>query len=310
MYRIGRYIICILWVGFSIWLNSRAQPTWTVTTDTYHQTLVIGSEILTSDSAVLLEEGDILGVFFNDERNSICGGKITWGTGNADNALTVYNNMLIDNKTYADEGLYFKVWKKSQNCILDSVKGIFRARTDTSAAITASDTLNIYDLSGKPFQAGYTDTEFCNNEGPKLPITAPAEYKITYSSNTFAVNTATGEINPDGVYAGPMNIRFTSDYCLIADSQSITILPAPDIFFPGEISICEGIEVNSALNQYARQYATGTDSLWVSVMGEGVYVSPEVFDYNIAIDNGTKCRALKEVRIQQFQKPVIQWQKA
>ena len=306
MRRIGRHIISILWTGFILWMNTQAQPAWMVTTDAYRQTMVIGSGILTSDSAVFLEAGDILGVFFADERNSVCGGKVTWGTNNADNILTVYNNTLIDNKTYADESIYFKVWKKSQNCILDSVKGYLKTRTDTSAAITATDTLSVYGLSGRPFQAGYTDTQLCSEQGMVLPKTAPAEYNITYRSSLFPVDITTGEISLTGGFSGNLEIQFTSDYCLAAASQTLTVRPAPDISFPAETTLCEGVDVQAALGQYMNQVPAGNDSVWISAISEEVVVPGETIDYAIRIDN-SNCQTDRTVRVKVKPKPVIQW---
>ena len=308
MSRTGIHIIGIFLAGFGMVLNSMAQPDWTVTTDAYRQTIVIGSEIFTSDSAVILEDGDMLGVFFADERNSVCGGKLIWGTENADNALTIFNNTLIDTKTNADDDLYFKVWKKSQNCILDSVKGYFRARTDTSAAITTKDTLNIYNLSGKPFQAGYTYTQLCNDQGIILPKSAPAEYKLTYRSDSFPVDAATGEINLTGGFSGNLEIQFTSDYCLASASQNLSILPAPEISFPAETTYCEGIDVNEALGQYVTQLSTDSDTVRISEMSRNVVVPDSTFDYTIRLGIGN-CYTNRTVRVNVFPKPVIQWER-
>lgn len=296
-------MICI---GLGLWLNSQSQPAWLVTTDAYRQTLVFESEVLSSDSAVFLEDGDVLGIFFNEEqRNSICGGTMTWAHNNAVNALTVYNNTLIDSKTYAEENVYFKIWKKSRNCILDSVKGYFRTYSDTSETITARDTLKVLELSGgKPFHAGYADTRLCSNEGIVRPKTAPAGYNLLYSSSSFPVDGATGEINLAGSFSGTLEIKFATDYCLASSSQTLVIAPAPDVSLPAEMRLCEGTELRSELDPYITQVPTASDSAWISSVSEAVRVSEDTFDYKVRLEN-SYCEATRTIRVNRLPKPVF-----
>lgn len=276
-----------------IMMNSQAQPSWEVTPDpeSYPQNIVIYATVPTMDSFAMLEEGDILGAFYTTDRytDSQCAGKITWGT---DNVMKIYNDSLIKNETSVF--LYFKLWKKSEDCILDSVKGIFRSPDDTwETEMLTSDTLYLERLSAKPFRAGYSLAEYCDNE-IIIPIPAPDEYNITYACDQFTMNTVTGEINLNGSFSGDANVRFSSDYCLATYSQSLTVFPSPAKILPAEMNICEGDPVRSLFNQFV------DESVWIS---ETMEISPSI--HQVVLDNG-KCQTIQEVKVNELPKPLIQ----
>jgi hypothetical protein len=297
MNTVGKYIICVLWAGLGLLLHSHAQqPSWPVTTDAYRQTIIIGSDS-TLNTSLRLETGDVLGVFYNNNQVLQCGGKLTWGNGNV---LPIYNNKIIDNKTDPAGIIYFKIWKKSQNCILDSVKGTFRMLADTSVAVSTKDTLDMLYLSGKSVNAGFAYTEFCSNEGIIKPKQTSDEYSITYSSLQSPILSTTGEINLNGSFSGKMEIRFSSAYCLASKVQSLTILPVPDTVLPQEMNVCEGTPVKTAFDKYLELSTSRLDSIRINLSDK---ISQDL--YKVELANNTRCRAKQQVKVRWMPRPPI-----
>lgn len=116
----------------------------------------------------------------------------------------------------------------------------------TSGCGTHSDqyslTITVYDT----ISIVYPNAQVCNSESSILPtITGTSTGIFSASPAGLAINSSTGEINPESSITGNYLITFSSTTSCIPDAQtSIEIISGPVMVSPDDITVCSGEQAN------------------------------------------------------------------
>jgi hypothetical protein len=260
-----KHIIGVIIIALSLVSHIRAgEPSWNVVSSEYYKFMYF--RVSSIYNIGQLEQGDIIGVFYNYKNERVCGGKMVWGS---ENYMMVYHDTVIDTDTDLSTTFDFKIWKKSKDCIIYDVEASFDKFP--YSPLYNGDSLSVISLAGRYLGSGYTGTEFCDNEGVVSPILLPETGLINYSSD-FKRITSTGDINLDGSFFGTFEIKYSSAYCLVLPSQIFTIKPSPRIALPEILRFCEGEDLKALLQSYVYLDDFSGDVKQVSYIGNNNYL--------------------------------------
>lgn len=207
---------------------------WTVSNTIDFHTIYINDPPKSDSSVITLENNDVIGVFFNSGGTEKCAGKLTW-QGHSD-SLRVYGKDSIANGYNYGQPFTFKIWKSSQNCVIDSVVAYYYTYDSLKTYVTGGFSNLLYFKAIYP-SIGFSRARYCDNEGIIYP-TNLRNISATYTSAENAINSSTGQINLNGTFAGIMNVKMTSQTCLLKSIQALTIDTSPKLITPSVLNVC------------------------------------------------------------------------
>jgi hypothetical protein len=243
-----KLIIKIVWISIYLFcaLVAKAQTTdWNVSNTIDFHTIFINDPPKSDSSVVSLENNDIIGVFYTSGGTETCAGKLTW-QGHSD-TLMVYGKDSIANGYNYGQPFTYKIWKSSQNCIIDSVIAYYSNSDSLKNYVSGGSSTLLYF---KPIYAsvGFNQTRYCDNAGIIQP-TNLRNIRVTYSSTENNIDSSTGQINLNGTFDGIMNIKMTSQTCLLKSIQALTIDSSPKLIAPSILNICATSDTLQAILQ-------------------------------------------------------------
>ena len=261
-------ILAVSWSGFS-----QAIP-WNVYPTGANHSIFIPHTISATVEGEALETGDAIGVFYDSLGTLVCAGISTWKT--SGNSITAYGNFGNLKGFKTNEPFKFKIWRKAQNCIIDSVQVLFASPdqiliTDNSQ-FADNGVSQINQIKGFKKKVSYAKSVYCLSENNPVPV---FEKNLTsfVSQPGLSININTGEINLKKSLAGKHTIYFQSSSCLEVDSFVVTLLAGSSIILGNDTSICNNDPITLGVNNKNATFlwSTGASSQQIKVGTPGIY---------------------------------------
>ena len=216
-------ILNIFIILFTISAVSQPVP-WSFTPTTISHNVNIGTAAITVDN-IPVEAGDAIGLFYDSLGDLACGGYSIWPA----TQIIAYGDDSGEPNGFAlDEAFKFKIWKKKDNCIIDSgsiVQFEYLPPTfNDSIFFKLNGTSKMITLNGAKKEIYYPNTFYCQGDPDPLPIKVGSVPDVVYSSQPgLVINSATGQINIAASLPGTYTIFFNTSFCLISNSFRIKI---------------------------------------------------------------------------------------
>lgn len=271
---------------------------WTVQATGANHTLFINTSANPKFNGQPLETGDAIGVFYDSVGTLACAGVLEWPQSNS--YITAYGVFAGAKGLATGETFKFKLWKKTLNCIVDSVKVSFAAQD--GALVTADSQYVEGGLSEitafEGFQAAitYPKVKYCQNEPKTLPIVSGKLSKLSFSgSPNLSIDPVTGAIDFAKSTVGNHTIYFQSTTCVISATYSLVITAVPQVKLGNDTLLC----VSSSLTLDAQNtgstylWSTGAQSQSIQVRGSG--------SYSVKVSSADLCTGIDTIQIQSYQ---------
>ena len=197
---------------------------WTVAPTGITHTISIKTANISVDN-VPIKKGDVIGLFYDSVGYLACGGYAAWPSANI---IAYGDNSGTPNGFTAGQTFQFKIWEKSENCIIDSgtiiqfqyVPGTY----DDSIFFKPNGSSKLITLNGSKKQIYYAQNSYCLGDADPLPIKKGTISDVTYSSQMgLSLDPNTGKINIAASTPGTYTIYFHTSLCLKANSFMVKI---------------------------------------------------------------------------------------
>jgi hypothetical protein len=203
---------------------------------------------------------------------------------------------IFDNDQILDTSLFSMTIKKTdRECIL----------TARDIAVSRKgDTLIFTEIKVCPVRVFYCEDRFCERERQQItPTVSDSIAYITYSSpNGLEIDNMTGIISTGNQSPGLYTVRYSSDYCLENDGDTIIIDPKPSFTIEKNRKICENNSIELAPENYSNDTYT-----WSNGISERSIVVSQPGEYILTAENVFGCRhsdtvkvRLKTIQVEQF----------
>ncbi len=239
------------------------------------------------------EPGDSYDVNYKD--NSVTTDSFTGNITEGVNFVSVPKNNFDNVQTLDISSFSMTIKKTDRGCML------------TARDIPVSrkgDTLIFTEIQVCPVRVFYREDRFCEMEKQRItPTVTDSIAYITYSSpGGLNIDNMTGIISVGNQSAGLYTVRYSSDYCLENDGDTIIIDPKPSFTIEKNRRICENTTIELAPENYSDAIYAWSDgnsdrSIMVSQPGEYILTAENEF--------GCQCKdtvtvELKTIQVEQF----------
>lgn len=213
-------IIVVLLLILAVTRNGLTQTVpWSVQVTGNNQTIFVPKSLVATIDNGTLASGDVIAVFYSVQGVLKCGGLVEW-KGN-DTFLIAYGDDGSQNGFQPNETFVFKIWRKAQNCILESVTTQF-AEPDqvliTSKDLYKQDGISQIDQFSAfvpSFWLG-KDTSICQGDSVRL--------KPSLKNGSFLWSTNSTANYLDVKTADKYWLKYTNtNNCAVSDTIIITI---------------------------------------------------------------------------------------
>ena len=264
-------IIVVLLLILAVTRNGLSQTVpWSVQVTGNNQTIFVPKSLVATIENGTLASGDVIGVFYSVQGVLKCGGLVEW-KGN-DTFLIAYGENGSQNGFQPQDTFVFKIWRKAQNCILESVTTQFEE--PDQVLITSKDKYEqdgisqINQISSSTSSILYAKNTFCKTDTSPLPIiTGQVDTLQFLNSSGLKINKLTGEIDLKNSITGKYTIRFQTKTCLKVDSFEIVIAAVPSFSLGKDTTICQGDSINlkPSLSNGSFLWSTGSTASQLNV---------------------------------------------
>jgi hypothetical protein len=175
-------------------------------------------------------------------------------------------------------------------------------KTDRDCILTAKDipvsrkgdTILFTEIEVCPVRVFYCEDRFCEREKQQItPTVSDSIPYITYSSpDGLDIDDMTGIISTGNQSAGLYNVRYSSDYCLENDGDTIIIDPKPSFTIERNRRICE----NNSIELAPENYSDATYAWSNGILGRSIMIS-QPGEYILAAENEFGCRHTDTVKV-------------
>lgn len=235
-----------------------------------------------------------------------------------------YDNESVSTDSFAEnisEGLnVVRISKQSlgnvQNIDISLFSLTFR-KTDRNCMLKArnipvsrkGDTLIFTEIEVSPVRISYRENRFCENDIQKLtPTVSDSITTVFYSSpDGLNIDDITGIISTGNQSAGMYTVRYSSEYCLENDEDTIIINPKPSFNIEKKRRICENNSIELAPENYSDDTYT-----WSNGMLQRNIMVSQPGEYIVTAENEFGCRhedtvevELKTTEVEHFEYEVI-----
>jgi hypothetical protein len=197
---------------------------WVVTPTSVSHTVSIGNANITVDNNVL-QAGDVVGLFYDSLGTLACGGYAVWPSAEI---ISYGDDSGEPNGFLLNEPFKFKIWKKNDNCIIDSGSMVqFKYEPPIykdSIFFKSNGMSKIITLNGSKKEIYYNKKSYCSLDPNPLPIKKGTVSDVVYSSQPgLVLNSSTGQINIAASLPGTYTIYFQTTLCLLSESFTVRI---------------------------------------------------------------------------------------
>ncbi len=271
---------------------------WTVQATGANHTLFINTSANPKFNGQPLETGDAIGVFYDSVGILACAGILEWSQSNT--YITAYGVFAGAKGLATGETFKFKLWKKTLNCIVDSVKVRFAAQD--GALVTADSQYvegglsEITVLEGFQATITYPKVKYCQNEPKALPIISGKFSTLSFSgSPNLSIDSITGAIDFAKSTIGNHTVYFHVTTCINTMTYDLEIAAVPQVELGNDTLLC----VNSSLTLDAQN--TGSTYLWsTGAQSQSIQVSSSG-TYSVKVSSANLCVATDTIQIQSYQ---------
>lgn len=271
---------------------------WTVQVTGSNHTLFLNASIQPSYQGQPLETGDAIGIFYDSLGSLKCAGLLEWTQ--TDGYITAYGNS-AGVKGFADQERFkFKLWKKTTNCIVDSVLVSFEPAD--GALVTATDFYTeggisqIASLKGMDASITYPKLKYCNNEVSATPTLVGKIPSLTFSAPSgLNMDPNTGIIDPSKSIPSSYKVVFQTSTCIPQNTVTITIVAAPITKLGNDTIICQGTSLNLNAQNVGNNivWSTGATSSSITVNNAG--------SYKVQVSNADACMARDTIKVDTYE---------
>ncbi len=239
------------------------------------------------------EPGDAYNINYDD--SSVTTDSFTENIAAGVNIVSIPKHSFDSFQTLDMSRFSMTIRKSDRDCMLTS-KNIPVSRK--------GDTLIFNEIEVCPVRIFYSKDRLCENEKQQLtPTVSDSIAYITYSSpDGLNINNMTGIILTGNESAGLYKVRYSSDYCLENDGDTIIIDPEPAFIIERNRRICE----NNSIELAPENYSDATYA-WSNGISERSILVSQPGEYVLTAENefGCQCKdtvtvELKIIQIEQF----------
>ena len=219
-----KFILLYISLVFVTFFSLAQTPPWKYVPTTKNHNINISAANVTVDNAPL-EAGDLIGAFYDSSGQLACGGYVAWPSAQ----LIAYgDDSGIPNGFSVNEPFKFKIWKKNENCIIDTgtiiqfqyQPGIY----DDSVFFKVNGKSKLITLNGSKKEIYYAKTNYCLGDPDPFPVKKGIIPDAVYSSQSgLSINPVTGQINIAASLPGTYTVFFQTSLCLKANSFLVKI---------------------------------------------------------------------------------------
>lgn len=157
------------------------------------------------------------------------------------------------------------------------------------------DTLIFTEIEVSPVRISYRENRFCENNVQKLtPTVSDSITTIFYSSpDGLNVDDMTGIVSIGNQSAGMYTVRYSSEYCLENDEDTIIIDPKPSLTIERKRRICENNSIELAPENYSDDTYTWSNGL----LQRSIMVS-QPGEYIVTAENEFGCQLTDTVEVE------------
>jgi hypothetical protein len=185
-------------------------------------------------------------------------------------------------------------------------------KTDRGCMLTAKDipvsregdTLIFTEIKVCPVRVFYCEDRFCEMEKQRItPTVSDSLAYIAYSSpDGIDIDNMTGIISTGNQSPGLYTVRYSSDYCLENNGDTIIIDPKPAFTIERNRRICENNSIELAPENYSNDTYTWSNGILgrsIMVSQPGEYVLTAENEFGCLLKDTVKVR-LKTIQVEQF----------